>query len=184
VRGKLRPSADLGQPTISSATGGFPGGTGHLKAFIDGKQFTTKNTANAANSTFAGNSTSGTFSLLKTGTAFAAGQHTIVIQYMGDGLDGFLPPGSTTIVYTETLVAGNNALAAPKGSVAFSTVPKSTSGTTSTSPSSTTGSSGGLSNHGVDSFFASSTTTNQTPRTLAGALAKAHSGEDWLTGPF
>jgi hypothetical protein len=179
VRGKLRPSADLGQPSISSATGGFPGGTGHLKLFIDGKQF---QTASLGNSTFAGNSTSGTFSLLKTGTAFAAGQHTIVIQYMGDGLDGFLPPGSTTIVYTETLVAGNNALTAPKGSVAFSTAPKSTSGTTTTSTSSTTGSSGGLSNHGVDSFFASSTTTNQTPRTLAGALAKVHSTDDWLGG--
>jgi hypothetical protein len=179
VRGKLRPSADLGQPSISSATGGFPGGTGHIKVFLDGTQF---KTASGANSTLAGNSTSGTFSFLKTGIA-PPGQHTVVVQYMGDGLDGFLPPGSTTIVYTETLVAGNNALAAPKGSVAFSTAPKSTSGTTSNSTSSTTGSSGGLSNHGVDSFFAS-TTTHQTPRTLAGALAKVHSGEDWLTGPF
>jgi hypothetical protein len=176
VRGRLRPSADLGQPTVSSATGGVQG---HLKVFVDGTQF---KTASGANSTAFINSESGTFALLKTGIA-PPGQHTVVVQYMGDGLDGFLPPGSTTIVYTETLVAGNNALASPKGSVAFSTAPKSTSGTTTTPTSSTTSSSGGLSNHGVDNFFAS-TTTQQTPRTLAGALAKAHSGDDWLTGPF
>jgi hypothetical protein len=36
----------------------------------------------------------------------------------------------------------------------------------------------------VDGYFASTTTTHQTPRTLAGALAKAHSGDDWLGGAF
>jgi hypothetical protein len=181
LHGKVRPSFDLtlggsGAASISSATGGFPGGTGHLKAFLDGVQF---KTASGGNSTLAGNSTSGTFSINKTG--ITPGAHTIVIQYMGDGLDGALPPGSTTIVYTQPLVAASTALASPKGSVAFSTAPKSTSGTT-TSSSSTTGTSGGLSNHSVDSFFASTSTTQQTPRTLAGALAKVHSNDDWTSG--
>jgi hypothetical protein len=168
LRGKRRPSADLGAAHISSATGGNPG---HFKFFIDGKQF---KTASGANSTPTFNSVSGTFSLTKTGIA-PTGMHTIVIQYLGDGVDGFLPPGSTTIVFTAPLVAGHNALVAPKGSVAFSTAPKS--------PSSTTDSSGGLSDHGVDNFFAS-TTTQHTPRTLAGALSKVHSGDDWLGGVF
>jgi hypothetical protein len=43
----------------------------------------------------------------------------------------------------------------------------------------------GLSVSGVDQLFSSKTgTTQQTPRTLAGALGKACSGDDWLTGPF
>src|SRR5262249_13774725 len=58
VRGKVRPSADAALASISSGTGGFPGGTGHLKVFIDGQQF---KTAGGNKSTLAGNSTSGTF---------------------------------------------------------------------------------------------------------------------------
>jgi hypothetical protein len=157
---------------------------GHYKIFVDGVQFKTAATPGAKPSTPQIASESGTFSKVKTGVA-TAGQHTLVMQYLGDGLDGFLQPGSTTVVFTEASVAGSNALASPKRSVAFSTAPKSTTSTTPTSTSSTmtSGSSGGLSNHGVDDYFAS-TTTHQTPRTLAGALAKAHSGDDWLTGPF
>jgi hypothetical protein len=70
--------------------------------------------------------------------------------------------------------------------VAFSTAPKSSSSTTTTSSSSTTtpsSGSKGLSASHVDGYFAS-TTTQQTPRTLAGALASVHSGDDWLGGAF
>jgi len=185
VVGRIRPSVENGgAPTppnfsITPATGGVGG---HYKIFLDGVQF---KTASGKPSTPQIASNSGTFQIIKTGIV-STGQHTIVMQYLGDGLDGYLQPGVTTVVFTEALVAGNNALASPKGSVAFSTAPKSTNGTGAGSTSSTTTSSssnGGLSNHGVDDYFAS-TTTHQTPRTLAGALAKAHSGDDWLSGPF
>jgi hypothetical protein len=147
---------------------------------LDGVQFKTKG---GQPSTGQITSNSGTFVVLKTGL-LTTGQHVIVMDYLGDGLDGYLPPGSVTVTYTFFLAAGSDALSSPKGSVAFSTAPKSTNGTGAASPSSTTksGSSGGLSNHGVDDYFASTTTHNQTPRTLAGALAKAHSGDDWLEG--
>jgi hypothetical protein len=183
VIGKVRPSVEIGTPppttvTVTSATGGF---AGHLKVFLDGTQF---KTASGGNSTLQINSTSGTFNLTRLGVA-PPGMHTVVIQYMGDNVDGFLPAGNTTIIFNQPLAASHNALASPKGSVAFSTAPKSTNGTVANSTSSATQSSstGGLSNHGVDDYFAS-TTTHQTPRTLAGALAKAHSGDDWLSGPF
>jgi len=184
VLGKVRPAAEIGQPpptgsnlTSSPAMGGV---SGHIKMFLDGVQTTT----GGAPSTPQILSNSGSFAL---GTGpVSPGQHVIVLQYMGDGLDGFLPAGSTTITYTQPLLAGNNAISSPKGSVAFSTAPKSTNGTTAGSTSSDTKSSAsnsGLSVLGVDQLFAS-TTTHQTPRTLAGALAKAHSGEDWLGGAF
>jgi len=189
VLGRIRDSAENGQgPPAAGNNSNLPatGGVGgHYKVFIDGVQFKTAATPGAKPSTPQIASESGTFSKIKTGVA-TAGQHTLVMQYLGDGLDGFLQPGSTTIVFTEASVAGSNSLASPKGSVAFSTAPKSTSGSGATSTSGTTtksSSSGGLSSHGVDDYF-SSTTTHQTPRTLAGALAKVHSGDDWMTGPF
>jgi hypothetical protein len=172
-----------GPPTGTNFTNAPPTGGvgGHYKIFMDGTQFKTKS---GAPSTPQITSNSGTFSTVKTGIV-TAGQHVIVMDYLGDGLDGYLPPGSITITFTEAVAGKSNALSSPNGSVAFSTAPKSTNGSGATSTSSTTksGSSGGLSSHGVDDYFAS-TTTHQTPRTLAGALAKAHSGDDWLTGPF
>jgi hypothetical protein len=52
---------------------------------------------------------------------------------------------------------------------------------TATRPKSTTTP---LAASSVDGYFASTTKTHQTLRTLAGALAKVHSGEDWLGASF
>ena len=193
ISGKIRPSSEIGAPpptapniTLTPATGGYGG---HIKAFIDGHQaevgpvfgggvFTTLPT------TLTIGSVSGSFAFVPPA---ASGAHTVVLQYFGDGLDDYLPTGSTTMTFTQPLVAaGSNALASPKGSVVFGTAPKSSTGTIGSSTSSDTKSTGsnGLSVLSVDELFSSTTTHNNTPRTLAGALGKANLGEDWLTGPF
>lgn len=72
--------------------------------------------------------------------------------------------------------------------VVFSTAPQSS--TQSTASSSTTSSqtkpsnTNGLSVLGVDQLFSSTSGTQHTRRTLAGALGHGHSDDDWLTGPF
>ena len=129
--------------------------------------------------------------------------HVIVVHYNGDALTdlsayfagqtapayeiGFLPASTTdlTLTYTRTSVVVNALPSPTTGSVLFSTAPKSSTGSSSTTTTTSTtksSSSSGLSVAGVDQVFAS--TTHSTPRTLAGGLAKASSGEDWLNGPF
>jgi hypothetical protein len=129
------------------------------------------------------------------------GTHTVVLTYNGDvgkfrtsfagipaedpAIDGWLPANSITFTYTRASVAAAALPSQPTGSVAFSTAPQITNATpTGSTTSSTTKSTNTLSPSGVDGFFASTTTTNSTstPRTLAGALAKVHSGDDWLGG--
>jgi Bacterial Ig-like domain (group 3) len=192
VIGRVRDGAENGKSvvgapgspaTITPQTGGVGG---HLKIFLDGTQFAT---SKGAPSTVLVNSESGHFQVTKSGIV-TAGQHVLVVDYLGDGLDGYLPAGSITITFTESAVgAANNSLASTKGSVVFSTAPKSS--TESTASSSTTSSqtkpsnTNGLSVLGVDQLFSSTSgTTQNTPRTLAGALSHGHSGDDWLTGPF
>jgi hypothetical protein len=194
VAGRIRPAdeANQGPPaagnlTNEPSTGGVGG---HFKIYLDGKQFTTKANFTGNPSTPQIISESGTFQVIKTGIV-TPGQHVIVMDYLGDGLDGFLPPGSITITFTEASIgaAKNNSLASTKGSVVFSTAPKSTAGSTTSSSSTSSetkpSSSNGLSILGVDQLFSSTSgTTHHTPRTLAGALGNAPSGDDWLTGGF
>jgi ELWxxDGT repeat protein len=194
VIGRIRDGAEngLGPPTGTNftntpQTGGVGG---HFKIFLDGKQFTT---SKGAPSTPQIASESGAFDVAKSGIV-TPGQHVIVMEYMGDGTDGYLPPGATTVTFTEASIGAsiggaNNSLASTKGSVVFSTAPKSS--TNSMASSSTTSSqakpsnTNGLSALGVDQLFSSTSgTTQSTPRTLAGALSHMNSGDDWLTGPF
>ena len=57
------------------------------------------------------NSESGTFNVVKTGI-LTGGQHVLVMEYLGNGLDGYLPVGSITVTFTEAAIgAKNNSLA-------------------------------------------------------------------------
>ena len=129
MAGRLVAGAENGQgpPTGSNftntpQTGGV---AGHLKIFLDGQQFTT---SKGAPSTVFISSNSGSFSVTRAGLTDT--QHVLVVEYMGDGVDGYLPAGSTTITFTEKSIGAsiggaNSSLASTKGSVVFSTAPKS-----------------------------------------------------------
>ena len=185
VVGRIRPADEnnQGPPTAPNVTE-FPstGGVGgRYKIFLDGKQFTT---SKGAPSTPQIASESGTFEIIKTGVV-TQGQHVIVMDYLGDGLDGYLPAGSVTVTFTEAAVgAANNGLDSTKGSVVFSTAPtSSTQSTASSSPTSSQtkpSNTNGLSVLEVDQLFSSTSATQHTPRTLAGAMSHRHSGDDWL----
>ena len=101
------------------------------------------------------------------------GSHTITAVY--NAHLNYLGNTSNAVTYSAAAVvvgALNTAPSAPQGSIAFaeSTTPAAKS----------TGS--GTSNQ--SDHFASQTTTTNSTRTLAGALAKVHSKDDWLGGSF
>jgi hypothetical protein len=129
------------------------------------------------------------------------GTHSVTVQYNGDagnpsvlatvgyapypaGTPGWLPATSVTFSYTR---ASADAAVSPSSSVvsALGTALRGTpapalalSGTTPIRTSTA------LAATRVDGYFASGSTPTGAARTLAGALAKTHSGDDWLTGPF
>jgi Bacterial Ig-like domain (group 3) len=174
----VRPSAQGTSLPLTAATGGF-GGTVTLN--VDGTDIVTRPVL----------SLTGLVTL--TDSNISIGAHLITITYNGDagnptvlgsvgypaypaGTEGWLPGTSTIFTYTRTSVVPPNAV--------LGTAPQSHASTTSvqgtTSPKSTTTP---LTTSSVDGYFASTTTRNTT-RTLAGALAKVHSNDDWLAGGF
>jgi hypothetical protein len=201
ISGRVLPQDNLANGAQAGVETGPIGGT--LSVTVDGVSQTLTSPNGVIGPGFA---PSGRYSL--TVNVGAVGTHVIVVHYNGDALTdlttyetangypqgaapasaiGFIPASTTdmTLTYTRTSVAAN-ALASPStGSVLFSTAPKNSTGSSSTTTTTSTtksSSSSGLSVASVDQVFAS--TTHSTPRTLAGALAKAQSGEDWLNGPF
>ena len=190
----VRPSANTTLP-LTGATGGF-GGTVTLN--VDGTDIVTRPVL----------SLTGLVTL--TDSNISVGAHLITITYNGDagnptvlssvgypryptGTEGWLPGSSTTFTYTRTSIAANPLLSPSTGSVLFSTAPQvlgtapqghgsatSVQDTASSSKSTATP----LATSSVDGYFAASTTTRNTTRTLAGALTKVHSNDDWLGGAF
>jgi large repetitive protein len=189
----VRPSANTTLP-LTAATGGF-GGTVTLN--VDGTDIVTRPVL----------SLTGLVTL--TDSNISIGAHLITITYNGDagnpsvlasvgypaypaGTEGWLPGSSTTFTYTRTSIAANALLSPSTGSVLFTTAPQvlgtapqghgsatSVQDTASSSKSTATP----LATSSVDGYFAGTTTRN-TARTLAGALAKGHSNDDWLGGAF
>jgi hypothetical protein len=111
-----------------------------------------------------------------TTSSLAIGLHTITATYKGNDLFGELPtPATTTFVETVTPpVALNAALALtqPSGSTSFA----ATTRRHGTAPSQSLGAAS------LDQYFASTPSTTHSTRTLAGALARAHSNDDLLNG--
>jgi len=100
------------------------------------------------------------------------GSHTITAVY--NAHLNYLGNTSNAVTYSVAAVvlALNTAPSAPQGAIAFAE--STTPAAKSTGP--------GTSNQ--DDHFASQTTTTNSTRTLAGALAKVHSEDDWLGGSF
>ena len=165
---------------MTAATGGF-GGTVTLN--VDGTDIVTRPVL----------SLTGLVTL--TDSNLSIGAHIITITYNGDagnptvlgsvgypaypaGTEGWLPAtgGTAIFTYTRTSVVPPDAVlgTAPQGHAATSVQATGTTPKSTTTP---------LTTSSVDSYFASTTTRNTT-RTMAGALAKVHSSDDWLTGGF
>jgi hypothetical protein len=183
---QVRPSAQAGFPGLTAETGGF-GGSVTLN--VDGKDIVTRNVL----------SLTGQVSLTDANVSIAT--HTVMVTYNGDagnptvlssvgyaaypaGTLGWLPGTSVTFSYSRTSAASSVMPSTSNSTAALAMVPENHASTTAplgttTSPKSTAE----LNAVSVDGYFAS-TTTHQTPRTLAGALAKVHSGDDWLGGGF
>jgi hypothetical protein len=146
--------------TVTSGTGAIPTG---LVRFLDGATTLGSSSLNAS-----GKATFTTSSL-------TAGSHAISAVYNAGG--NFAGDTSNTVNYmvsnavTMTHITGASSQMITLG----------TRVDTATSPRSTTTP---LAASSVDGYFASTTKTHQTLRMLAGALAKVHSGEDWLGASF
>jgi hypothetical protein len=174
---------------LTAETGGF-GGTVTLN--VDGTDIVTRPVL----------SLTGQVSLTDTNIGGVT-THTVMITYNGDagnpsvlssvgyaaypaGTFGWLPGSSIMFTYTRTstgVVLGTAHSA--NTSVVLGTAPEGHTSATSVqgnaaSPKSTTAPL--VASH-VDGYFAT-TTTGSTTRTLAGALTKVHSNDEWLGGAF
>ena len=114
-----------------------------------------------------------------TTSTLAIGKHTITATYKGNDLFGELPTPATSTAFVETVtppVALNAALALaqPSGSTSFASASTTQRHGTSSSPP--------LGAASLDQYFASTPSTTHTTRTLAGAMARAHTNEDLLNG--
>ena len=112
-----------------------------------------------------------------TTSTLAIGKHTITATYKGNDLFGELPTPATSTAFVETVtppVALNAALALaqPSGSTSFA----ATTRRHGTAPSQSLGAAS------LDQYFASTPSTTHSTRTLAGALARTPSNDDWLNG--
>ena len=150
---------------------GTPTGTVVFKdSFISGG--VTMSSALATVALGAGKATFSTSSL-------AVGNHVITAVYGGSA--DFA--GATSVGYPQGVRASSGA-ATDAGSSSFkSSVPAVIQETLNSSAASAAVPQE-LSVLSVDQLFSSAATTHNTPRMLAGALIKAHSSDDWLTGPF
>ena len=129
-----------------------------------------------------------------TTSTLAQANHVLRVLYNGDNNAPF--PLPTSFPFRGQWIPSNSpgfglpvkakGLQSPSfGSVPLGAAPKPTGMISSSTTLSTTksGFASGLSASSVDGYFASST-TRPAARTLAGALAKVRSGDDWLTGVF
>jgi hypothetical protein len=183
---QVRPSAQSGFPGLTAETGGF-GGSVTLN--VDGTDIVTSKVL----------SLTGQVSLTDSNVSIAT--HTVTVTYNGDagnptvlgsvgypaypaGTLGWLPGTSVTFSYSRTSAASSVTLPTSSSTAALGTPPQNPASTTArqsaiTSTKSTTA----LNSASVDGYFAA-TSTHPTPRTLSGALARAHSGDDWQGGAF
>jgi hypothetical protein len=188
---RARPSANGAFPTSLTAETGALGGSATL--IVDNQTVATTKILS-----FLGN-----FTLVD--THLTIGTHNVTIQYNGDagnptvlstlnppyaawpaGTQGWLPTASTTFMYTRASVAfvppGTSTVTAALGTAA----PSISSGSSARGSTTSGTSNAALAPSHVDGYFASASTntvtSSSTPRTLAGALSKAHSGDDWLNG--
>ncbi len=103
-------------------------------------------------------------------TTLATGPHTVTAVY--NAHNNYASNTSNALTYTAALAALGTAPPSGEGSISFAQ-----STTTATKPATPPSAAN------LDAHFASPTTPNST-RTLAGALAKVHSEDDWLGGSF
>jgi large repetitive protein len=103
-----------------------------------------------------------------TTNSLSTGAHTVTAVY--NAHSNFAGDTSNALTYTAALAA---LATAPRGQGSVSFTQSTTTSAKSTTP---------LSTSNLDGYFASPTTP--TTRTLAGALAKVHSNDDWLGGSF
>jgi hypothetical protein len=173
-------------PPLSAETGGF-GGTVDL--IVDGTLIVHQKVL----------SLTGRVDLVDSSWGPIPTTHTVTINYNGDAGNpavlatvGYAPYpiGATGWLQASTLSLGSvTAIAQPAhhsasqvavvGTALHGTPNPAPIGADFTPARSTTS----LQPSRVDGYFASSSTTSSSPRTLAGALAK-HSSDDWLNGPF
>jgi hypothetical protein len=182
---QVRPSAQSGFPGLTAETGGF-GGTVTLN--VDGTDIVTAKVL----------SLTGQVSLTDANMSIAT--HSVTITYNGDagnptvlssvgypaypgGTLGWLPGTSVNFSFSRTSAAASVAPSTSNSTADLGTAPQSHASATSVQESTTSSKSttAPLAASHVDGYFAT-TTTSSTTRTLAGALAKVHSNDDWLGG--
>jgi hypothetical protein len=167
-----------GDTTVGTLTANPPGHTttpGQTVTFTDVVKSTFNNPVSGLVQFLVDGMVIGARSLDATGKAtfttssLSTGAHTVTAKY--NAHSNFLADTSNALTYTAAAAA---LVTAPPSHGSISGAQSTTTSAKSTTP---------LSTSNLDGYFASPTTPTST-RTLAGALAKVHSNDDWSGGSF